>query len=75
MAAKFFPLTMSCHALPCFLGSLEYVLNFPIFAFPLEADAIAITECELILYRAAVPFGGNEDDLITLTVCPRHRAK
>ena len=75
MAAKFLPLTMSCHALPCFLGSLEYVLNFPIFAFPLEADAIAITEFELILYRAAVPFGANEDHLTTRTMCPKHRAK
>ena len=38
-----------------------------------KADVVAIAEWELILNRAGIPFGGNE--VIKLTVCPRHRAK
>ena len=38
-----------------------------------KADVVAIAEWELILNRAGIPFGDNE--VIKLTVCPKHRAK
>ena len=56
-----------------FLGSFESAVSTALLLFIPKAEVATIAEWELILNRAGIPFGSN--DVIKLTICPKHRAK